>query len=94
VQDSVEVPEPPVMLVGVRLQVRPVPGEVELVRSTVPVNPFRGATVIVEVPEPPSAKDTLLGLAEIVKSGGGAVTVNITSAECDSVPLVPVTVTV
>jgi len=94
VQDSVEVPEPPVMLVGVKLQVRPVLGEIELVRSTVPVSPFRGATVIVEVPELPSAKVTLVGLAEIVKSGGGAVTVKMTSTECDSVPLVPVTVTV
>ena len=35
------------MLVGLRVQVRPT-GETEDVRATVPVNPFTGATVIVE----------------------------------------------
>ena len=81
------------MLVRVRLQVRPVPGAIELVRSTVPVSPFSGATIIVEVPELPSAKVTLVGLAEIVKSNGGVI-LNVTSTEWVNGPLVPVTVTV
>ncbi len=45
----VEVPEPPVMVVALKLQDR----FVELVvtaRVTVPVNPFTGVTVIIEVP--------------------------------------------
>ena len=38
VHDRVEVPEPPVMLVGLRVQVRPA-GDTADVRATVPVNP-------------------------------------------------------
>lgn len=58
------------------------------VRLTVPVNPFTAATVIVEVAEVPTV--TAAGdVAAIVKS----VTVNVAVAECDSVPLAPVTVT-
>lgn len=37
------------MLAGVSVQVRPVAGEIEDVKVTVPVNPLTGATVIVEV---------------------------------------------
>jgi hypothetical protein len=67
VQDSVEVPDPPVILVDVRVHDR----LVELVvteRVTLPVNPFIGVTVIVEVPATPSFTVTLVGLAEIMKS--------------------------
>lgn len=49
VQDRVLVPEPPVMVVEVRLHVMPLLGESASVRETVPVNPFAGVTVIVEV---------------------------------------------
>ena len=92
-QDSVEVPEPPVMLVGLRLQVRPVMGDIVLVRSTVPVKPLTGLSVMVEVPVSPAKMLTLAGLALMMKSGA-AVTVNETSTEWDSVPLATETVTV
>ncbi len=63
-QDSVEVWDAPsTMLVGVRVQVRPA-GETAEVSATVPVKPFTGATVIVDVPGMP----TLVGLAVTVKS--------------------------
>ena len=57
------------------------------VSDTVPVNPFTAATVMVEVADVPTV--TAAGeVAAIVKS----VTVNVAVAECDRVPLVPVTV--
>ena len=55
------------MLLGVRVQVRPA-GETEEVRATVPVKPFTGATVIVEVPATPALTVTLVGDAATVKS--------------------------
>lgn len=55
------------MLDGVSVHVRPVVGEIELVRVTVPVNPFTGATVIVEVPATPALVLTLVGEAVTVK---------------------------
>jgi hypothetical protein len=67
VQVSVEVPDPPVMLVDDKVHDR----LVELVvtaRPTVPEKPFTGATVIVEVPATPALTVTLVGLAVIVKS--------------------------
>lgn len=64
--DSVEVPEPLAILVGESVQRRLV--ELTTVRETVPVKPFTGATVIVEVPELPWTIETLVGFAEIVKS--------------------------
>ena len=89
-QESVEVCDnPSTILVGLRVQLRPA-GETVEVRATVPVNPLRGATVMVDVPEPPAGKLMLVGLAEIVKSW----TVMVTIALWDSDPLVPVTVTV
>ena len=65
------------MLAGVRVQVKPVAGEIEEVRATVPVNPFRGATVTVEVPATPALTVTLVGAAVTVKS----VTVTVTADE-------------
>ena len=56
------------MLAGVRVQVRPAGDTVE-VRATVPVNPFRGATVIVDVPLAPARTVTLVGAAVTEKSG-------------------------
>jgi hypothetical protein len=68
VQDRVEVPEAPVMLVDERVQVRLVESVVTA-SETVPVNPLRDATVIVEVAETPAFAVLLAGLALIVKSG-------------------------
>ena len=77
------------MLLGVRVQVKPA-GDTELVSATVPVKPWTGATVIVEVAAVPTVVVTAVGLAVTVKS----FTVTVTVAECDREPLVPVTVTV
>jgi hypothetical protein len=63
-------------LVGVRVQVNPVDGDMEEVSATVPVNPLTGATVIVEVAAVPAVVVTAVGAAVTVKS----VTVTITVA--------------
>lgn len=55
------------MLVRLKVHVRPA-GETELVRATVPVKPFTGATVIVEVAATPTVVVTEVGLAVTVKS--------------------------
>jgi hypothetical protein len=61
------VPEVPnVMLVGDRVHARPVAGETEEARLTVPVKPLCAATVIVEVPLTPARTVTLVGLAVTV----------------------------
>jgi len=64
VQDRVDVPEPPVTLLGVNVQ-----AVLPDARATVPVNPFTGEIVIVEVPGESTATDTAVGLAAIVNSG-------------------------
>ena len=64
------------MLLGVRVQVRPAGATVE-VRVTVPVKPFRGATVIVEEAETPAREVTLVGAAVTVKSLTVTVTVAV-----------------
>ncbi len=88
--DRVDVCEAPrTMLVGDRVHVRPA-GETEDVRATVPVKPFTGATVIVEVALAPTTGVTLVGLAATVKSW----TMKVTGADAELAPLVPVTVTV
>jgi len=56
------------MLVGVSEQVSPVDGDSACASVTVPVKPWRGVTVIVEVPEAPARMVTLVGLAVTVKS--------------------------
>jgi len=56
------------MLVGVRVQVRPVAGDTVAVKLTTPLKPCNAVTVIVEVPEAPARIVTLDGLAAIVKS--------------------------
>ena len=59
------------------------------VRVTVPVKPLTAVTVIVDVADVPTV--TAAGdVAAIVKS----LTVKVAVAECDSVPLVPVMVSV
>lgn len=58
----------PVTLVGVREQVAPVAGLMFEVRLMTPANPSSAFTVIVDVPEAPARRVTLVGLAAIVKS--------------------------
>jgi len=87
VQDKVELPDPPVTVVGARVQAL-----LPEARVTSPVNPFRGETLIVEVPGEPTTTVTAEGLAVREKSAR-RVTVKLTEAEWDSDPLVPVTVT-
>ena len=93
VQDSVAVRgEVPNVTLDGRVQVKPAGVDAETDRLTVPVRPLSAVTVIVEVPEPPGkiwAGETVL--AAIVKSD----TVNvIVPVVWDSVPSVPVSVTV
>jgi hypothetical protein len=66
-QERVEFPEPPVVEVTVRVQTRLVELAITA-RVTVPAKPFRGATVIVEVPATPAFTVTLVALAVTVKS--------------------------
>jgi hypothetical protein len=70
-QDRVDVPEPPVMLVEERVHDR-LAGLVVTERLTVPAKPFRDAIVIMEEPVRPCTTVTLGGLADIVKSGTAA----------------------
>ena len=87
-QDRVDVPLVPVMLVGLRLQVKP-DGDTVAVRETVPPEGLLIAQL--EVPVDPAGMVTLGGVHVILKP---VVTVTITVAVCESVPLVPVTATV
>jgi hypothetical protein len=66
-QLSVEVPDPPTILVGVNVHDR----FVELVdrtRVTVPANPFNGETETVEIPVAPAGSVNVEGTAVTVKS--------------------------
>jgi hypothetical protein len=65
--DSVEVPDPPLIDVADRVQVRLVEFVVTA-RETVDVNPLIGATVIVETPAVPAAAETVVGFAVTLKS--------------------------
>ena len=64
------------MLVGVKVQVSPA-GDTEDVSATVPVNPWSGATVMVEEPAALASAVTLVGLAVTVKSLTVTVTVAV-----------------
>jgi hypothetical protein len=86
-QDRVAVPEPPVIPLDERTQTR-FEEFVVTERTTVPANPLRGATVMVEEPATPTLTFTLVGFADIEKSWVRYVTV----AMWDRLPLVPVTV--
>jgi len=78
VQFSVDVPEVPrVTLVGVRVQLIPVVGDVATVRLTVPVKPPMLATVIVELPDVPTGMESEVGLAVTEKSCTVTVTVAV-----------------
>jgi len=83
---------PNVTLLGVSEQVRPVVGETDEVRVTVPVKPLTGVTVIVEVPAAPALTVTLVGLAVTMMLV--PVTLNVTVAVRDRPAFVPVTITV
>jgi hypothetical protein len=77
-QDNDEIWDAPrEILVGVRVQVRPVAGGMELVRATVPVKPSKGATVILDVPATPALTVTLVGAAVTEKSWTVKVTVAV-----------------
>lgn len=56
------------MLPGIKLQVKPIAGDIEDDRATVPVKLLRGATVIVEEPVTPALVVRLVGAAATVKS--------------------------
>jgi hypothetical protein len=66
--DRVELPEPPVILVEDREQIKLVEFVVTA-KVTVPVKLFNGATDIVEVPLAPELTETMVGLAVTLKSG-------------------------
>jgi hypothetical protein len=86
-QVRVAVPEPVTLDGVIAPHVNPA-GTVS-VKLTTPENPLSAVMVIVEVAEEPAATDAG-EVAAMVKS----VTVTVTVAVWDSVPLVPVTVTV
>jgi hypothetical protein len=72
VHDRVEVPEVValrVILVGLRMHVRPVAGEMASVKATVPTKPLVAVTVIIEVAGVPTTAFTAVGLAVTVKFG-------------------------
>jgi len=77
------------MLVGLMVAERPDDGAT--VRETVPENPLMPLTAIVEVALVPLGVVRLDGMALMVKSGAGLLTVTETVVERESVPLVPVT---
>ncbi len=65
--ESVEDPEPPVIVVTVRLQMRPVEFVVTT-RVIVPLKPFNGATETIEVPAVLAVTDSVEGVAASLKS--------------------------
>jgi hypothetical protein len=83
----------PVIVAGEKLGVAPVGNPVAL-SVTTPPNPFNAPIVAVYVVVFPTITVCVLGLAVMVKSGGGgwAFTTKLTVAVCVSVPLVPVIV--
>ena len=64
VHNKVDVPEPPVTVVGVRVQ-----SELSDVSATSPVNPLRLVTWTVELPEVLTVVGIVVGLAVMEKSG-------------------------
>ena len=69
VHASVTLPEVPrVILVGDRVHVKPVEGEIDDVGLIAPVKPLAAVTVIVEVPVTPELTETVVGHADTLKS--------------------------
>jgi len=91
---NVELPAP-VTVVGEKLAVAPVGSPLAL-NVTTPPNPFNAPMLAVYVVALPTFTVCVLGLADIVKSGGGGCvfTTKLTVVECVKVPLVPVMVKV
>jgi len=83
VHESVALPEP-VTLVGLAKH-----AVLSAPKPTMPVKPFSGVTVRVDVPALPAFTVTVVGMTLSEKSW----TMNVTVAECDKPPLVPVAVT-
>ena len=103
--DRVEVANPfPAMftLVGLREALGPKAerdavvsaGATEAARFTVPVKLYILCRVMVMDPDEPSVRVALVGLAEMLKSGGALVMASVTSRVWVSPPLVPLRVTV
>lgn len=69
-------------------------GEENAEMFTVPEKLLMLVKVITDVPVVPCGRERKLGLAEMVKSSGGLVTWTDTTAEWNSEPLIPVTVTI
>jgi hypothetical protein len=67
VQDNLEVPEPPAIVVTVNVHARLVE-LVEAARVTVPVKPLTGVTDTVAVPAVLTVVETVVGLAVTAKS--------------------------
>lgn len=67
VQERVELPEPPAMLLRERVHARLVEFS-EAARAIVPEKPFKDVIVTVDGPATPTAIFSLVGLAEILKS--------------------------
>lgn len=65
---SVLLPEPPGIVDGLMLQLRPVEGDMLVVRVTVPVKPFTGNTMMMADPGAPGVVLMVVGLAKIWKS--------------------------
>jgi hypothetical protein len=80
------------VLLGLKDAVTPA-GRLDADNPTLPIKPFCGMTVMVEVALAPRARLNEFGEAERAKFGGG-VTVRETVVTCDSPPDVPVIVTV
>ncbi len=83
VHDKVALPEP-VTLEGLAAH-----AVLLVANPTTPAKPFCGVTVTVDVPALPAFTVTVVGIALVEKSW----TVNVTVAEWDNPPLVPVAVT-
>jgi hypothetical protein len=86
---NVEFPAP-VTVAGEKFAVAPVGNPLAL-SVTIPPNPFKAPTLAVYVVALPTITVCVLGLAEIVKSGGGgcAFTTRLTVVVCVTLPLVP-----
>jgi hypothetical protein len=63
------------MLVGDKVQVRPVNGETTAVSETAPLKPLKPETVIIDVPAEPDKTATLAGIAVTLKSWTVKVTI-------------------
>jgi len=84
VHDKVEVPEPPVTVVGLSVH-----ATLSLVKATLPVKPPKGEIVIVDVAAIPTVAGTTVGLADMLKSGGPATLTAMELVELVMALLVP-----